>query len=293
MMPLLILGGVLVLYELVTNKQLVASLSSDLGIATTATTAAGGTTTASQPATNLVAPAAVAANAQKESAALNDTALESSAVGASLNFIPVVGPIVSAVYSAISSIFLAASKKRAAEAENENAAVANFLPAFDQGVTTIVTAYNKGQITNTEAVQLFETLWSNYWSECTPQIQPGRNGCNSGTLINASGSNFLCSGSWGAACCVGGGVIRPSIYHLENAINLNASTGQPQKAYVQPVYPSKYGGTARQGYYVPIGATATGGVTQCGGGSVPPCEAINAAQQAAEHIPAGTALPTV
>lgn len=267
MMPLFIIAGLFVFYELVTNKQQLSALLGNVAGPIT-----GSTPTA---ASSLAAPPSVLANGASANQKEANTQLESAGVSTSLNFIPVVGPIVSAVYSAIASVLLAASKKRAAEAENENAAVANFIPAFDQGVTTIVSAYNGGKITAAEACQLLETLWANYWSECTPQIQPGRNGCNGGAAINSSGSNFQCSGSWGAACCVGGGVIRPSIFHLENAINANASSGKPQKAYVQPVYPSGYGGTNRQGYYVPIGATSTGGTTDCGGGKVPPCETVN------------------
>jgi hypothetical protein len=335
MMPLLILGGVFVLYELVTNSQLLHALLPPAGstIAVPESAAqAEQAASATPPATNIptetvntTAAQTVQQSMQKQQTIVGaGAAVVGTAVTVGLGLaasagllaastaalaIPIAGVVIAAVM-AIYSILMSASAARAKAAENENQAVANFVAAFDTHLSQVVTAFNNGSLGDTwenaatNGVTLLEVLWKNFWSEVTPQIQSGRNGCNSGAAINPSGSNFQCTGSWGASCCVGGGVIRPTIYHVENAMTIyakscgpgkigQATVGTPVKAYAQPVYPSKYGGASRQGYYIMIGQGQGFTPQNCGGGTVPPCEAINAAQQAAEHLPAGTAIPTV
>jgi hypothetical protein len=328
MFPLLILGGVFVLYELVTNKQL---LSGVLGAGAPGSTiavpesaaAAEQAASATPPASNIpgetvntTAPTTVQNNMQKQNTIVGAAAgvvgtavtigiglaasAQLMATATAALAIPIAGAVIAAVM-AIYAILMGASAARAKAAISENQAVANFVAAFDTHLSQVVTAFNNGSLGDTwqnaatNGTTLLEVLWKNFWSEVTPTIQSGRNGCNSGAAINASGSNFSCTGSWGASCCVGGGVIRPTIYHVENAMAAYAATvtaanpkGTPQKAYAQPVYPSKYGGASRAGYYIMIGAGQGFNPSNCGGGSIPPCETVNAAQATAEGKPAST-----
>jgi hypothetical protein len=109
---------------------------------------------------------------------------------------------------------------------------------------------------------LLQTVMANFWSETVPQIQPGRNGCNGGancppSVAPNSGSAYAttapssyCSGSIGAACCVGCADLQLSIDNMEWAVAHADSTGQPTTAFVQTVYASKYGGVNRPAYLV-------------------------------------------
>jgi hypothetical protein len=155
-------------------------------------------------ASNTQQETAVASGIQQGGTSIANSTLNS--LGASTAAVPVVG----AIFSILASSLIAASQKRAQEAKSENAAVATGVPAWDAAIAQVVAAYNNGSITNVQAQQLFTTIQSNYWNEVGPQIQPGRNGCNSGancppsqtpnssTSINAGGNNY-CSGNIGAA----------------------------------------------------------------------------------------------
>lgn len=167
--------------------------------------------------------------------------------------IPVVGPALSAVASALTNAFAAASKKRAQEATNENSAVAKAVPGWDQGVLQIQQAYNAGQISVAQAISLMQQLWSNYWAECGPQVQPGRNGCQGGTMPKSVADTQFpgmnqCSGSWGAACCVAYADLANGQNSIIAALNQTENTGSPAVAMIPAVLASKYGGTNRAQY---------------------------------------------
>lgn len=180
--------------------------------------------------------------------------------GASSSAIAAV-PVIGAVVSAIAGVLIAASKKRAAEATNENTAVANGLPGWDQAVAQIVGAYNNGSINAAGVATLLETALTNFWNEVRLQIQPGRNGCNSGAncppvtgTVSANntneGGNNYCSGSIGAACCVGCADLNLSTSNMIYAANAAQNGNKPVSAFVQTVYASKYGGVNRPAYTV-------------------------------------------
>jgi hypothetical protein len=241
----LILIGGFVLYEIVTQGQQINALLARMGAGATAVS---GSTAVAPPSFSAVAPSS--------SGSLTEAAAATSAVSIGLNFIPVAGPAISAVFNAIAGNLLKASAKRAAEAKNENSAVANAVPGWDAAVAQIVAAYNSGQVSATEASSLFDLALQNYWNETVPQIQPGRNGCNGGkscpapsSVTNEGGNNY-CSGDIGAACCVGCADLDLSTHNLKAAVAAQAATGKPQTGFVQVVYASKYGGINRPAYNV-------------------------------------------
>ena len=180
-------------------------------------------------------------------------------------------PVVGGALAAISGGMFAASAQRRKQAINENMAVAKFIPGMDSDIRTIVAAYNSGQINGPQAAQLFEQIWNQYWSEVTPQIQPQRNGCNSGANIPRSqggppgaggcgygqGPNYIankyqCSGSWGAACCVGGYVIEGTVSNLKWGAMQADAVGQAtvNVCAVMPSNNPQYGNYSRAGYSV-------------------------------------------
>jgi hypothetical protein len=214
------------------------------------------------PPVQIVPASASVANAQTSNAATVN------AVGTGLNFIPVVGPAVSAAYKAITSVLLAASAARAKAATSENAAVAAGIPGFDTAVGQIAQGFNAGTITYTQAQTLFGLALSNFWAEVTGKIQSGRNGCNTGancppssnvassSATSTTASSNYCSGSIGAACCVGCADLALSVSNLQWAVAQCAKTGLPQTAFIQTVYASKYGGANRPSYLVSFTPTA-------------------------------------
>src|ERR1700689_5118155 len=160
MVPVLIIVGLFAVYELM-NRANVLPVTSSGAVAPPI-----GTT--------------VAATSAGPSAA-EGSAISGVSVG--LNFIPIAGPIIGAAFSAIAGGLLKASAMRAAQAKNENQAVAAAVPGWDQAVAQIVAAYNAGSITAAQAVNLLNMSASNFWNEVTPQVQPGRNGSNSGKSL--------------------------------------------------------------------------------------------------------------
>lgn len=183
--------------------------------------------------------------------------------GAAAIAIPILGAVAGAIYSAL----MAASARRAAQARNENSAVANEVPQWDAAVRQIVTAYNSGQITGDEVLQLMASpavrngtsnypdgpVWKAYWNVVGPQIQPGRNACQSGTIPHVPGAQH-CSGGFGAACCVGyDDLDNGHLYVVQAVLKAEQMPGTPVTSTMIPtVYASKYGGIDRPGYQVVV-----------------------------------------
>lgn len=182
------------------------------------------------------------------SSALSSVSSISSGV---LKAIPIVGSIVSAV----AGVFFAASAARAKAATSENQAVAAAVPPWDQNVQQIVQLFNSKQINAAGVATLSNAIMSNYFMEVGPQIQSGRNGCNSGNMSKAQADAQFpglkqCSGSWGAACCVGYADLWNGVNNMIYAAKLAENTGKPTPAVIPAVFASKYGGTNRPQYTV-------------------------------------------
>jgi hypothetical protein len=153
------------------------------------------------------------------------------------------------------------------QAKDENSAMNIGVQGVDADMRTINQAYNARQITAQDAIKLLPSVMANYWNLVTPHIQPGRNGCSSGNACPpwpASGNG--CSGSIGAACCVGcydlaggaspavlqasdgGDGVHPIYFGVEGAMQVVRQGGGVSA--MQMVYGSKYGGQNRTGYRI-------------------------------------------
>lgn len=237
MVPILIILGLVVLYEMSTR----AGAGAGSGVSSYTMQQAGPSQSLQQ-------------NAQLKTMGADKAAQ-------ALGFIPVAGPAIAGAFKAIAGALLQASQKRAKEAVSENSAVAAAVPGWDAGVATIAKAYNNGQIDGDQAKQLLQTNMANYWSEVAPQIQPGRNGCSSGancpgsknpnsaTSLETTAPSSYCSGSIGASCCVGCASLALSTANMNYAIS-QADAGAPTAATIQAVFKSKYGGVDRSRYTV-------------------------------------------
>jgi hypothetical protein len=159
-------------------------------------------------------------------------------------------PIIGGIVDSLISVFSAQSQKRAAQARDENSAVAQAVPGWDANIRQIVSAYNNGQISGAQAKTLINTIWGLYWQEVTPRIQPDRNGCNGGTVDQPSNVSFCGGKQYGAACCVGYDDLKNSNNNMYAAIDLTEKNGQVAPANILPVFASKYGGINRPAYVV-------------------------------------------
>lgn len=167
--------------------------------------------------------------------------------------IPVVGGFISSIIGS----FTAASQQRAAQARDENSAIAVAVPQWDQMVSQIVAAYNRGQVTNADVQKGLYASMDLYWSIVQPHVQPGRDGCLPGGVpvtqaqqLKSNPGMKACGGSWGGGCCVAYADLWASIANMLTAVNQNWNTGKPAPAVVVATYASKYGGIARPQYTV-------------------------------------------
>lgn len=187
------------------------------------------------------------------------------------------GPIGAAVAVGIGLIagLLAAHEQRKKEAQNENAAVNLGVSGFDQGIQQIVQAFTSGSEDVSTCEQAAELLITNFWDEVNGKIQPGRNGCNTGASCPGQSipANY-CSGSIGAACCVGCESLVRSITGPDGVLaalaGSSTSKSGPTSADIYQVFASSYGTSGRAGYTVtftpPGGAGALNSVESAVGG---------------------------
>lgn len=254
MVPVLIIVGLFAVYELMNRANVLPVASSAV-----------------------VAPPLGTTVAATDNGVSAGTASAIGGANAALNFVPVVGPVLSAAFNAISGGLLKASAQRAAQAKNENSAVAAAVPGWDQAIAQIVAAYNAGTISASQTVALLNQTASNFWNEVTPQIQPGRNGCNGGkscappanvnsaTNLATTASSSYCSGSIGASCCVGCVNIAIGVSNMTYAVTQVDTNGGSMAATIPQVFASKYGGINRPQYKVTF--TKPGAATVAAGGA--------------------------
>jgi hypothetical protein len=151
------------------------------------------------------------------------------------------------IVASIAGALLAAHQQRMKQAQDENSAVNLGVQGYDQGMRQVNAAYNSRRIDAAGAISLVRQVMANYWALVSPRIQPGRNGCGSGGACPpwpSTGNG--CSGSIGAACCVG-------CYDL---------AGGPEAH----VFQTSEGGDGQSPYY--FGAEGTLQVLMHGGGVV-------------------------
>jgi hypothetical protein len=181
-------------------------------------------------------------------------------------------PVVGAAVSAVISIFVAASKKRAQEASSENQAVDAAIPPWDALVQQCAQMLNSGSMTPQEAGVILGTprtaqnfgipagvAWQRFWQEVGPQVQPGRNGCQNGS-VTQGGISFCGGKTYGAACCIAyddldnsmGNPNLPSDCFFSALKKATAQPGTTFTATILGIYPSKYSTFSRPSYQVQI-----------------------------------------
>lgn len=165
-----------------------------------------------------------------------------------------IGAVVAGVTSLLTSL-AAGHALRTKQATDENTAMNLGVKGYDQGLAQVNAAYVARQISASDAIKLVQQIMSYYWQEVTPHIQPGRNGCQGGASCPPYKG---CSGSIGAACCVGcydliGGSTPSNFppygsmyFGVLGTIAVLQNGGGP--VYYQAVIGSKYGGQARPAY---------------------------------------------
>jgi hypothetical protein len=204
-------------------------------------------------------------------------AISAAAAGSGAAWGAAAGPIGAGVGAIVGLIagFMAGHELRAKQAKNENAAVNLGVPGFDQGLRQLQQAYKAGTISPTDVQQGVSVLLQNFWQEVAPNIQPGRNGCNSGASCPADTSaqgKQPCTGNIGAACCVGCFPLTESITGptgvLAAVMGQSASKSGPYTAEIMAVGASKYGTSYRAPYTLdftpppaPAGSSITSGLT--------------------------------
>jgi hypothetical protein len=183
-------------------------------------------------------------------------AVSSLASGTALgSFAGPIGAGVGALVGIIAGLF-EASAARAKGAKEENSAVNEYLPAWDQALQTIFQQANAGTITAAEAISACQSLMP-YWWQAAAQFHglPGvadasNGGANCGTYI--PGQTTACSPTGGpncdksctAFCCIGCRDLMPSVQYAMYVLGLPAGGSFS----VCEVYGSGYGAVQRDSY---------------------------------------------
>jgi hypothetical protein len=189
---------------------------------------------------------------QEEDQALNAGA---NAVSTGLQYIPVVGKALASAFTSIYNSIMAGHIQRTKEAKDENSSLTAAVPQWDKDIKTIVQGYNSGGLSAAQVVQLFGVARANYWAITGPHIQPGRNGCQTGSIPkDVADKQFpgmkQCTGDWGAACCVCYADLDNSFNNMKAALAITEKSGKAATANILAVFPSKYGGISRPAYTV-------------------------------------------
>jgi hypothetical protein len=198
------------------------------------------------------------------------SALESAAAGAAqgAKFGPI-GAAVGAIAGAIAGIF-GSHAARAAAAKTEDAAVNEGVAAFDAALAQLNQQFKSGALAASDVQSVIsQQVMPGYWGLMTPKIQVGRNGCSSGGACPpppATGNP--CTGSIGAACCVGCYDLDPSLNNPDGVFaalaGQSTASGGRYVSNIAKVYGSSYGTTARAAYTIDWTPPASSGVSASG-----------------------------
>jgi hypothetical protein len=231
------------------------------------------------------------AAAQIVGAAAPIAAAGTSAIAASTAAGSFAGPIGAGVGAIVGIIagLLAGHELRAKQAKNENSAVNIAVQGFDADVRQIQSAFKSGQIDTSGVLQAVATVMPGYWTVVTPQLQPGRNGCSSGSScpVETPGKQ-PCVGSIGAGCCIACYQLTPGITGPNGIVaavqGQSQSSQGPYVAEIPQVFGSSYGASTRGAYTLDFSpsASAGSGLTSAlssitGGSSLMPLLLIGAA----------------
>jgi hypothetical protein len=184
-----------------------------------------------------------------------------SAYGAAGSVAGPIGAAVGAVVGVIAGL-LAGHELRAKQAKNENSAVNLGVQGFDSDVRAIQSAFKSGQIDASGVMQALATVMPGYWQVVGPQLQPGRNGCNSGSSCPAQVTGKQpCVGSIGAGCCVACYQLQPGVTGpngIAAAVQGQSQSAKgPYIAEIPQVFGSSYGASSRSAYTLDFTPPAT------------------------------------
>jgi hypothetical protein len=201
---------------------------------------------------------------------ITTAALSTSSVFAGTALASAAGPIGAAVGAVVGLIgaMLAAHAVRAKQAKGENSAMNIGVQGFDSDLKQINAALKAGTIDSSGALQAAQqVIMAGYWAIVNGQIQPGRNGCNTGASCPppAPAGKNPCTGNIGAACCVGCFDLALSMTNPDGVYaaiqGSSSASGGPYTSNITQVYGSGYGGAARSAYsldWTPPAAAASG-----------------------------------
>ena len=196
--------------------------------------------------------------------------VSSLAAGTALgSFAGPIGAGVGALVGIIAGLF-EASAARAKGATEENDAVNQYLPSWDQGMQEIFAQANAGSITGAQAASLVPSLMSSWWQAAQqfkglPGVADNSNGGEScGSYVSGSTTRcspgHSCDKSCTAFCCVGCNDLWPS------SLDAISILSNPKGGVLNTctVYGSGYGATQRSGYsltFTPPAPTTAAGAT--------------------------------
>ena len=192
-------------------------------------------------------------------ASVGTTIATASAIGA---WAGPVGAAAGAIVGVIAGLF-AASAARAKGAKEENQAINEYLPAWDQSLQAIFQQANAGTITAAEAISALQSLMP-YWWQAAAQFKglPGvadasNGGGNCGTYnpqtstpcspTNGPGCDKSCT----AFCCIGCYDLAPTVAYAAYLFSIPSAqiwAAGGVQLNVCTVYSSKYGASQRNSY---------------------------------------------
>jgi hypothetical protein len=197
-------------------------------------------------------------------------AVSSLAAGTALgSFAGPIGAGIGALVGIITGLF-AASAARAKGATEENQAVNEYLPTWDQALQAIFAQANAGTITGAQAASMVPSLMAQWWAAAAqfkglPGVADNSSGgANCGSYVSGQTTRCSpghpCDKSCTAFCCVGCNDLWPS--SLDAIAVLSNPAGGTLNTCT--VYGSGYGATQRAGYsltYTPPPAASAAGAS--------------------------------
>lgn len=168
-------------------------------------------------------------------------------------------PIIGSAVSAVAGILLAQHTARLKGAIAENQLLPATIKAYDADIAGIVSAFNSGQITASQAItylqQVDQSVYNYMKSNATG---PGRAWREGGGPCNAGCTTECCvyygdlhAGIFGDPAFASGTV---GIIPVLQGSGGQPSTGHAKQAYIPKVYPppTQYGTFSREAYWIPL-----------------------------------------
>lgn len=161
------------------------------------------------------------------------TRAEEQTAATAANFIPVVGPAISAAIQIIGGLL---ASHHTAALQKEAASLNSGTPQFIVTIQQIMSSLNAGQISPTAAIAALQQAQTAYYSSVSGIIKKSgtctvaANGLDAGSVdhYNCAITKDPCN----AACCIGCGVVEPTVRNLTAIIQAGGGT------YMVPATPA-------------------------------------------------------